>query len=103
MSHADLGRVSGDAAYAQIAGSQDVLRKQLNTKIDLFAYPFGQRANLTEDNRALVRAAGFRCCASCFGGVVGAGTNPMNLPRVAVSSWYASPRRLAFDLALGRL
>ena len=103
MSHVDLGQVSTDDAHAQITGSREVLRERLDTQIDLFAYPFGQRANITEENRALVREAGYRCCASCFGGVIGARTDPMNLPRVAVSSWYASPRRLAFDLALGRV
>jgi peptidoglycan/xylan/chitin deacetylase (PgdA/CDA1 family) len=103
MSHIDLGQASANDARAQIAGSQDVLREQLDTQIDLFAYPFGQRGNITEDNRALVRDAGFRCCASCFGGIVEANTDPMRLPRTAVSSWYASPRRLALDLALGRL
>jgi peptidoglycan/xylan/chitin deacetylase (PgdA/CDA1 family) len=103
VDHVDLGRVAGEAARSQLREAREALRERVGTGGELFAYPFGRRENLTEENRALVRELGFRCCASCFGGLVGPGTSPFHLPRAAISSWYASPDRFALDLALGRV
>jgi len=103
VDHVDLGQQAGDTAMRQLTASRNTLFEQLATETELFAYPFGRRDNMTEANRLLVREAGFRCCASCFGGLVEAGTNPFALPRVAITSWLASPDTFAFDMALGRL
>jgi peptidoglycan/xylan/chitin deacetylase (PgdA/CDA1 family) len=103
IDHVDLGDVSGDTAMRQLTTSRAVLREQLGEEVELFAYPFGRRDNMTEENRLLVREAGFSCCASCFGGFVEAGMSPLALPRVGISSWYASPELFALDMALGRL
>jgi peptidoglycan/xylan/chitin deacetylase (PgdA/CDA1 family) len=100
--HVDLGLVAGAAARDEIAGARQDLEQQLGTPVDLFAYPYGQRENLTDANRDLVKAAGFRCCCSCYGGVTRAGADPHRLPRVAISPWYASPRQFGFELAFGR-
>jgi len=45
-----------------------------------------------------VRTAGFRCCCSCYGGVVGADADPFSLPRVPVTPWYESPHHFGFEL-----
>jgi peptidoglycan/xylan/chitin deacetylase (PgdA/CDA1 family) len=103
IDHVDLGRVGEDAARRQLSGSRAMLRERLGVDSDLFAYPFGGRDNMTDENRSLVRELGFRCCASCFGGLVESRTSPFRLPRVALSSWYASADRFALDLALDRL
>lgn len=103
VDHLDLGEIAGDTARKQLTDSRDTLRERLGTGVEFFAYPFGRRENMSEENRALVREVGFRCCVSCFGGVIEPGTNPYVLPRIGINSWHASPDSLALDLALGRL
>jgi peptidoglycan/xylan/chitin deacetylase (PgdA/CDA1 family) len=103
VDHVDLGCAGADEARLQLADSRRHLREQLGEDVELFAYPFGRVENITEDNRRLVAKGGFRCCASCHGGLVEEGIDPYRLPRVALSSWYADTGRFALDLALGRL
>jgi peptidoglycan/xylan/chitin deacetylase (PgdA/CDA1 family) len=100
--HVDLGQVDGATAWDEIAGARLDLEARLGAPVDMFAYPYGQRENLTNANRELVKAAGFRCCCSCYGGLTQAGADPHRLPRVAISPWYASPRQFGFELAFGR-
>ena len=100
--HADLGRVADSDAKEEILGSRLELEDRLGTAVELFAYPYGAPNNLLERNRELIKDAGFRCCCSCFGGLNGRGSDPFQLRRVAVSSWYGSPHRFGFDVALRR-
>jgi peptidoglycan/xylan/chitin deacetylase (PgdA/CDA1 family) len=103
IDHVDLGHETGDDALRQLTASRSMLCERLGAEVELFAYPFGRRDNMTDENRLLVREAGFRCCVSCFGGVVETGTSPFELPRIALSSWHASADTFAFDMALGKL
>jgi peptidoglycan/xylan/chitin deacetylase (PgdA/CDA1 family) len=100
--HVDLGTVSGRHAQQEIAGARQDLEQALGSTVRAFAYPFGGREHLTEANRARVKAAGFRCCCSGFGGTVTRGTDPFQLPRVPISTWYPYPYQFGFDVALGR-
>jgi peptidoglycan/xylan/chitin deacetylase (PgdA/CDA1 family) len=96
--HVDLGDIVGASAYEEILGGRLELERELGEPVDLFAYPYGGRHNLAEANRDLVRAAGFRCCCSCYGGVTSAGADPFRLERVPVSAWYGSPHQFGFEL-----
>jgi len=96
--HADLGQIHGASALDEILGGRFELEQQLGQRVDLFAYPYGGRDNLADANRDLVKAAGFRCCCSCFGGVIDTGADPFRLPRVPVSPWYGSPHQFGFEL-----
>ena len=100
--HVDLGQAAAACAWEEIAGARGKLEQGLGAPVDLFAYPFGRRHNLAEVNRALVKAAGFRCFRSCYGGIASTGTNPFHLPRVAISPWYESPHQFGFELACSR-
>jgi peptidoglycan/xylan/chitin deacetylase (PgdA/CDA1 family) len=100
--HVDLGTVGPRRAKEEILGARHELEKQLDGPVELFAYPYGRRDNLAEANRDVVKAAGFRCCCSSFGGVNVPGTDPFHLMRIPISPWYASPGQFGFDLALGR-
>lgn len=100
--HVDLGTLGGDAAEAEIAGARAHLERNLRAPVNLFAYPYGTRANMSEENRAVVRRAGFRCCCSCFGGVVTADTDPFRLVRVPINTSYPSPHGFGFEVALRR-
>jgi len=101
QTHVDLGGISRDRAAEEIFGARHDLEARLGARIDLFAYPYGRRDNIVDANRALVQAAGFRCCCSCFGGVNRAGTDPFHLARIPISGWYASPGQFAFEAAVG--
>jgi peptidoglycan/xylan/chitin deacetylase (PgdA/CDA1 family) len=100
--HLDLGTATGHDARHEIVGSRRELEAQLAAPVDLFAYPYGRPGNLAEANRALIREAGFRCCCSCFGGVVDQGTDPFHVARVPISSSCASPHHFGLQVALGR-
>jgi peptidoglycan/xylan/chitin deacetylase (PgdA/CDA1 family) len=100
--HADLGRVPEAEAHDEIFGARLELEQQVGAPVESFAYPFGGWSNINEANRALVKAAGFRCCCSCFGGTISSATNPFQVPRVPVSNWYSSPPEFGFDVALRR-
>ena len=102
-SHADLGKVVGPQAWDEIRGSRRDVEEQLSATVDLFAYPYGGRDNLTAANLELVRAAGFRCCCSCAGGTNAMGADPFRLGRIPLSSWYRSPSEFACDVALRRV
>lgn len=101
-SHVDLGQVTGVEALEEIRGARRELEGQLGAPVKSFAYPYGQWRNLTDANRDLVKAAGFRCCCSTVGRVVAPGTDPFHLARVAVSPHFASPQQFGFEVALRR-
>lgn len=102
QTHVDLGTVAGAHAQREIHGSRRDLEDRLGAPVDLFAYPFGQPENITEANRDIVRRAGFRCCASCFGGTNPRGRHPSRMRRIPITTWYATPSQFAFEVAMGR-
>lgn len=102
QTHVDLAKVSDSVAQAEILGSRLELETELAAPVESFAYPYGRRSHLTEAKRALVRAAGFRCCCSSFGGINSIGTDPFHVQRIPISPWYASPHEFGLEVALGR-
>ena len=98
--HADLGSVSGAEAQREIFGARRELEREIGAPVDLFAYPYGGANHLSEANRELVKAAGFRCCCSCHGGVNVTGRSPFELQRVPLSLWLQSPQEVGFEIAL---
>jgi len=100
--HANLGTTSGAAAQDEIAGARDDLEQALGTPVETFAYPFGGPDNMTDFNRQLVRAAGFRCCCSAYGGTITWKTDPFLFPRVPVTTWHLSPEHFGLDVAFTR-
>ncbi len=96
--HADLGATDGTAARKEILGARTEIEHELGRAIDLFAYPYGGHGNMSDANRSLVKAAGFRCCCSCYGGLTRRGADPFRLPRIAVSPWYDSPHQFGVEL-----
>jgi len=99
--HVDLGKASGNQAIEEILGGRLDLEQQIGAPVQSFAYPYGQQQHLAPANRELVKAAGFRCCCSCFGGVNMAGADPFELARVPISPWYASTHQFGFEVAVG--
>ena len=100
--HLDLGQVDDGAAWDEIAGGRRELEKHLGAPVDLFAYPYGRRHNFSEARLDLVKAAGYRCCCSCYGGITTTGSDPFHLARVPISPWYGSAYQFGFEVAFGR-
>lgn len=98
--HADLGRVEGEEAREEIEGARRDLVERAGVEPELFSYPYGGPDHLTEANRRRVRQAGYRCCLSAHGGVVGPQTDLHRLPRIPVSDWYVSPYHFGAEVVL---
>lgn len=96
--HVDLGTVTGEAALAEIEGSRHRIHEELKRSVPFFTFPYGRPENITEETRALVKGAGFRCCMSAFGGLVRPGDDPYTLKRQPVSHWHRSPYHFGLDL-----
>ena len=100
--HVDLGKVTGNIAEVEIVGSRDDIARELGAVPSHFAFPYGQRDNLLEENRARIEAAGFRCCVSSFGGLTTRDSDPLRLNRISLSPWYRTPQQFAFEVAARR-
>lgn len=103
QTHVDLGAVSREEAKREIQGGDERLRKELGSSAGLFAYPYGSKSNMSEENQSVVEELGLRCCLSAHGGVVRKGDDPFRLQRVNISGWFASPYQFGFELITGRL
>ncbi|HEU4748543.1 MAG TPA: polysaccharide deacetylase family protein [Gemmatimonadaceae bacterium] len=98
--HVDLGVVSGPEAVEEIVGSARRLVAETAIPIDLFSYPYGRPHQITEENREIVRNAGFACCPSAYGGTVGKGEDPFRICRTPISPWHISPYQFGFEALL---
>ncbi|HEU4565864.1 MAG TPA: polysaccharide deacetylase family protein [Gemmatimonadaceae bacterium] len=98
LNHVDLGKVVGDEARHEIRESGARLERELGAEIPFFSYPYGRIDQITEENREEVRAAGYRCCVSAYGGTVGPGVDPFRMKREPISPWFISPYHLGFEL-----
>jgi peptidoglycan/xylan/chitin deacetylase (PgdA/CDA1 family) len=96
ITHADCGCISGEVAQYEIGGSKAVLEAQVGDRINHFAAPYGDLRHMTEENRTLVRNAGFGCCLSTLRGTVKASDSPYNLKRVPIDTWFGSPYDFGF-------
>jgi peptidoglycan/xylan/chitin deacetylase (PgdA/CDA1 family) len=101
--HIDLGTADAETVRAELELSRRRLRTELGSSADLFAYPFGGRQNICERSLELVRAAGFTCCVSCYGGVNTPSADPFGLKRVPIAKWFATPNQFGFELLMGRV
>jgi peptidoglycan/xylan/chitin deacetylase (PgdA/CDA1 family) len=101
--HVDLGVVVGEAARREIGGGSDRLDAELAESLGLFAYPFGGRKQMADENKSLPKELGLRCSVSAHGGTVHSGDDPFGLKRTSITKWFASPYQFGFELVAGRL
>ena len=97
ITHPDCGHIAGTEATWEIAGSKERLEAQVGAPVRYFAYPFGRAHQMTDENRSIVRNAGFSCCLSAHGGVVSATDDPFRLNRAPIHTWYLSPYQFGFE------
>jgi len=103
QNHVDLGWVSKEEAFNELANSRKDMEEQISSPVTLFAYPYGGKHNMTPDNREVARVVGYSCCCSCFGGINKRETDPFHLQRIPISNWYQSPQDFAFQLTMRRV
>jgi peptidoglycan/xylan/chitin deacetylase (PgdA/CDA1 family) len=103
QTHPDLGVIPKDEARREIGGGASRLDAELGEHSGLFAYPFGGRKNMSEENQLVVGELGLRCCLSAYGGTVRVGDDPLRLKRITISDWYLSPYQFGFELLAGSL
>lgn len=101
-SHIDMGTADPETVRAELDVSKRKLHEELGRPASLFAYPFGGREHICPASLDLVRAAGFSCCLSCFGGVNNRGADPFKLNRIAIADWFATPDQFGYELMMGR-
>lgn len=98
VSHADLARVTGETAWNEILGSKHRIEDEIGREVSLFSYPYGGARHMIDENRELVRAAGFTACFSAYGGLIRPGTHLFRIPRVPITQWHVSPGHVGFEL-----
>ena len=101
--HYNLGNVHEEQTLKELVESRVDLEAQLSAPVTLFAYPYGGPDNINERNRELVKAAGYSCCCSCFGGLNTGGTDPFHIRRIPISHWYQSPQDFGFRAVIRRV
>ena len=99
--HIDMGLADQETVRRELEVSRQKINRELGIPVQLFAYPFGDRENITAGSRELVRDLGFACCASSYGGLNAVGTSPYHLKRIPIAEWFATPDQFGFEFVTG--
>ncbi|MGH9535733.1 MAG: polysaccharide deacetylase family protein [Terriglobales bacterium] len=83
--HVRLAKCSPERVIVELQRSRQQIQTQLGQPAPDFAYPYGGPADCGDADRARVRAAGYRSCLGCHGGLAQAGGDPYRLRRIAVN------------------
>lgn len=67
--HVNLAKADADTAREELLKSKAALQKELGLDSVMFAYPFGKRRDFTPERLTQVKAAGYVCNCSAYGGV----------------------------------
>ena len=89
LSHPVLSSLAPDQQQHEIGGSRRRLEALTGNRITSFAYPYGKKNHYTPQTVTTVRANGFACACSNFGGLVTRSSNRFTLPRFQPMDWDA--------------
>jgi len=85
--HADLGRgASRRQLHREIAVAGRELQELLGRPVRYFAFPFGQRANLSQAALAVAQEAGYQAACSAYGAYNFPGNDAFHLQRIAADA-----------------
>lgn len=80
--HVDLGQITDEKQLrTELRGCRKQLMNLLGCPVKHFAFPFGQRANISTQAVALAKEAGFRSIAGAYGGYNFMGQDPFLVQR----------------------
>lgn len=82
--HVNLADVDDAVAEAELARSRDMLRAELGVERPMFAYPFGRGHDMTPARLEQVKAAGYSCNCSAYGGVNSRTVDRWNILRCGI-------------------
>ncbi|HEY3265410.1 MAG TPA: polysaccharide deacetylase family protein [Armatimonadota bacterium] len=82
VNHVRLSQLTGDALHRELTESRATLEETLGHPVTAFCYPFG---DLNAETVSAVRAAGYDTALTCRRDRATKGTDPLLLPRHAVS------------------
>ena len=81
--HPDLGKVTdAETLFDEVVTARDELEKEIDCKINYFAFPFGQMENLSDEAIQLAKTHGFKGVCSAYGGLNSVGDNPFHIHRL---------------------
>lgn len=87
VTHTPLAAMTAAEQAEEIRGAKAAVTQMGGAPVDLFSYPFGSRADLTDECAAMVRACGFMAACANWPGRVLSATDPYRLPRFLVRDW----------------
>lgn len=87
LTHPVLSALPADQQQHEIGGSKRRLEALTGKTITSFAYPYGKKNHYTSQTVKIVRASGFACACSNFGGLVTRTSNRFVLPRFQPMDW----------------
>jgi peptidoglycan/xylan/chitin deacetylase (PgdA/CDA1 family) len=96
VNHQRLAVLTEEEQRREIIQSGQCLEKSLGVKIQVFAYPFGQKSDFNATSVKFCSEAGYRKAAAAFPGLAHSWTDPFMIPRLFVYDWPAE--RLAVKL-----
>ncbi len=87
--HRSLGLIAPEDAFCEARRSRELLEDRLGVPIQAFAYPFGTRADFSEQTDRALADAGYSIAFNSMHGTIRPGADPISLPRVKVESGEA--------------
>lgn len=87
LTHPVLSLLPPDQQQHEIGGSRRRLEALIGRNITTFAYPYGKKMHYTKQTVKTVRANGFICACSNFGGLVTRTSDHFALPRFQPMNW----------------
>ncbi len=97
VNHPRLSTLEPELQRNEIIGGCRDLERMLGRRIEVFAYPFGNRADFDEDSCRICREAGLKKAAAAYPGQFHAKwTDPVKIPRHVVRDWRVDEFRRMF-------
>jgi peptidoglycan/xylan/chitin deacetylase (PgdA/CDA1 family) len=87
LTHPVLSQLPPEQQQVEIGGSKQRLEVLTGKNITSFAYPYGKKIHYTRQTVKTVKANGFACACSNFGGLVTRTSNRFVLPRFQPKDW----------------
>jgi peptidoglycan/xylan/chitin deacetylase (PgdA/CDA1 family) len=104
--HCDLGKLHHpECLHEEIYSARGEMRSLFGVPVDYFAFPYGQRQNITSAAIKMVQRAGFRGFCSAYGGYNWPGDDPYHLQRIhgdtsfiRLKNWLTvDPRKVSIE------
>lgn len=81
VNHIDIASAPAAAVREELARSRDDLRRELDVREPILAYPYGGRQHMSAERLPWVREAGYVACLAAYGGTNIGTVDPFNVLR----------------------